>query len=57
MYIEVEQKLTELQRKINKIEDEDSDFIKNDKWKRLRQQQDALYDFLRQEKEEDEHSM
>ena len=57
MYIEVEQKLMELQKKINKIEDEDSDFRNNEKWKKLRQQQDALYDFKRQEMEDDERSL
>ena len=56
MYIEVEQKLKELQGKINKIEDADSDFKNNEKWKKLRQQQDALYDFKRQEME-DERSL
>jgi hypothetical protein len=56
MYIEVEQKLMELQKKINKIEDEDSDFRNNEKWKKLRQQQDMLYDFKRQDME-DERSM
>lgn len=36
MYIEVEAKLKELQRKIDKIEDEDSNFTQNEKWKQLR---------------------
>ena len=57
MYIEVEEKLIELQRKINKIEEEDSDYTQNEKWKMYRQQQDTLYDFKRQEMEEDERSL
>jgi hypothetical protein len=57
MYIEVEAKLLELQKKINKIEDEKSDFKNDEKWKKLRQQQDVLYDFKRQEIEEDERSL
>lgn len=57
MYIEVEAKLKELQRKIDKIEDEDSNFAKNDKWKQLRGQQDALYEFKRQEMEDDGRSL
>lgn len=57
MYIEVEEKLIELQRKINKIEEEDSDYTQNEKWKMYRQQQDTLYDFKRQEIEEDERSL
>jgi hypothetical protein len=57
MYIEVEAKLMELQRKIDKIEDQDSNFTQNEKWKKLRQQQDTLYDFKRQEIEEDERSL
>lgn len=57
MYIEVEEKLIELQRKINKIEEEDSDYTQNEKWKKYRQQQDTLYDFKRQEMEEDERSL
>lgn len=57
MYIEVETKLNELQKKIDKIEDEDSNFTHNEKWKKFRQQQDALYDFKRQEMEEDERSL
>lgn len=56
MYIEVEAKLLELQKKIDKIEDEDSNYTKNEKWIKLRQQQDMLYDFKRQEME-DERSL
>ena len=57
MFIVVEEKLKELQRKIDRIEDVDSDYIHNEKWIKLRQQQDALYDFKRQEMEEDERSL
>lgn len=53
MYIQVEDKLIELQKKIDKIEDEDSDYTKNKKWIELRQQQDMLYEFKRQEIEKD----
>ena len=51
MYIDVEYKLIELQKKIDKIEDEDSNFTQNEQWKKLRGQQDALYEFKRQELE------
>lgn len=57
MYIQVEDKLKELQKKIDKIEDEDSNYTTNEKWIKLRQQQDTLYDFMRQEKEEDERCL
>ena len=53
MYIQVEDKLIELQKKIDKIEDEDSDYTKNEKWIKLRQQQDLFYEFKRQEMEDD----
>ena len=53
MYIAVEDKLIELQKKIDKIEDEDSDYTKNEKWIKLRQQQDLLYEFKRQEMEDE----
>lgn len=53
MYIQVEDKLIELQKKIDKIEDEDSNYTKNEKWIKLRQQQDMLYEFKRQEIEKD----
>lgn len=57
MYIEVEYKLKELQKKIDRIEDSDSDYTRNEKWIKLRQQQDVLYEFKRQEMEEDERSL
>lgn len=57
MFIVVEEKLKELQRKIDRIEDVDSDYIHNEKWIKLRQQQDTLYDFKRQEMEEDERCL
>lgn len=57
MYIQVEDKLKELQKKIDRIEDSDSDYTRNEKWIKLRQQQDVLYDFKRQEMEEDERSL
>lgn len=54
MFIWVEEKLKDLQRKIDKIEDEDSNYTQNEKWKKLRQQQDVLYDFKRQEMEDEQ---
>ena len=57
MYIEVENELERLQKKINKIEDEDSDYTKNEKWKELRQRQDLFYNILREEKEKDERTL
>lgn len=54
MYIQVEDELKRIQKLINKIEDEDSDYTKNEKWKELRQRQDAFYNLLREEKEKDE---
>lgn len=53
MYLDVNRKLDEIQKKINKIEDDDSDFSKNPKWQELRNQQDVLYEFKRQEMEND----
>ena len=49
MYINVDDKLVEIQKKINKIEDDDSDFASNKKWQELRNQQDVLYELKRQE--------
>lgn len=57
MYIDVKEELERIQNKINKIEDEDSSFTKNKKWIELRQRQDMFYDYLRQEKEEDERTI
>ena len=57
MYIDVKEELEKIQKKINKIEDEDSDFHKNEKWIELRQKQDMFYDYLRQEMEEDERTI
>lgn len=53
MYINVDEKLVEIQKKINKIEDDDSDFASNKKWQELRNQQNVLYDFKRQEMEDE----
>ena len=39
--------LVELQRKINEIEDKDSDYVNNPKWKKYRKQQDLLYQKIR----------
>ena len=44
-------------KKINKIEDDDSDFSKNKKWKELREEQDFWYKIKKQEMEEDERSL
>ena len=54
MYIVgIDEKLEDIQKKINKIEDDDSDFSKNKKWKELREEQDFWYKIKRQEMEED----
>ena len=50
-------KLREIQDAINKIEDEDSNFTKNEKWIELRKQQDKLYRLKRQELENEERSI
>lgn len=57
MYIvDIDEKLRDIQKKINKIEDDDSDFSKNKKWKELREEQDFWYKIKKQEME-DERSM
>lgn len=48
-YIDVDEKLEELQSKINKIEDKDPNYRENKKWILYRHQQDLLYEFKRQE--------
>ena len=48
-YIDVDEKLEELQSKINKIEDKDTNYRENKKWILYRHQQDLLYEFKRQE--------
>lgn len=50
-------KLREIQEDINKIEDEDSNFTKNEKWIALRQLQNDLYELKRQELENEERSL
>ena len=58
MYIVgLDEKLEDIQKKINKIEDDDSDFSKNKKWKELREEQDFWYKIKKQEMEEDERSL
>ena len=39
--------LRELKKKIDKIEDKDSDYIHNKKWQKYRKQQDILYERIR----------
>ena len=57
MYIvDIDEKLRDIQKKINKIEDDDSDFSKNKKWKELREEQDFWYKIKKQEME-DERSL
>ncbi len=51
-YIDVDEKLEELQLKINKIEDKDPNYRENKKWILYRHQQDLLYEFKRQEMED-----
>ena len=58
MYIvDIDEKLENIQKKINKIEDDDSDFSKNKKWKELREEQDFWYKIKKQEIEENERSL
>lgn len=53
MWLCVDEKLKELQKKIDYIEDTVVDYRNNKKWKLYRQQQDLLYEFKRQEMEDD----
>lgn len=58
MYIvDIDKKLEDIQNKINKIEDDDSDFSKNKKWKELREEQDFWYKIKKQEIEDDRRSL
>lgn len=58
MYIvDIDEKLRDIQKKIDKIEDDDSDFSKNKKWKELREEQDFWYKIKKQEMEEDERTL
>jgi hypothetical protein len=50
----IEEELEEIQKKINKIEDEDSNYMQNEKWKILRHRQDGLYDLKRRELEDEQ---
>lgn len=50
-------KLREIQDEINKIEDEDSSFTKNEKWIELRRQQDKLYKLKMEEMENEERGL
>lgn len=43
--------LLELQKKINKIEDKDSDYVNNSKWQKYRKQQDMLYKKIQKQNE------
>lgn len=53
MWISVDEKLKELQKRIDYIEDTVVDYRNNKKWKLYRHQQDLLYEFKRQELEDD----
>lgn len=58
MYIvDIDKKLEDIQDKINKVEDDDSDFSKNKKWKELREEQDFWYKIKKQEMEDDRRSL
>lgn len=39
----MENKLIEINKKIQRIEDKDADYINNKKWQELRQEQERLY--------------
>lgn len=43
--------LDELQRKINKIEDEDENFRENKNWKKYRSQQEGIWKMMSKENE------
>lgn len=43
--------LVELQKKIDKIEDEDINYRQNKKWIKYRKQQDMIYDQIRKDNE------
>lgn len=43
--------LVELQKKIDKIEDEDENYQENKKWIKYRSQQDAIYEQIRKDNE------
>lgn len=43
--------LVELQKKIDKIEDEDENYQENKKWIKYRKQQDAIYNQIRKNNE------
>ena len=45
--------LVELQHKIDKIEDEDENYRENKKWIKYRKQQEAIYEIIRKQNEED----
>lgn len=45
--------LVELQKKIDQIEDKDSNYINNPKWKKYRKQQDLLYKKIRKSNEQE----
>ena len=50
--------LVELQKKIDKIEEEDEDYQENKRWKKYRKQQEEIYEILRKENEtENERSV
>lgn len=43
--------LVELQKKIDRIEDEDENYRENKRWIKYRQQQESIYDMIRKENE------
>lgn len=50
--------LVELQKKIDKIEDEDENYRQNKKWIKYREQQDLLYKIIKKQNEvEDERNL
>lgn len=51
-FIGIDLKLEQIQRKINRIEDNKMDFRTDATWQNLRRQQDALYDMKRRQIED-----
>jgi hypothetical protein len=49
--------LVELQRKIDKIEDEDENYQENKRWKKYRKLQDYIYKEIREKNNKDERNL
>lgn len=53
----LEMTLIELQRKINKIEDEDLNYRENKKWIKYRKIQDVIYNQIRERNNQNERNI